>query len=609
MNIDEDDMPTRQAELLELFRTAGYDPEREVLQLDRLIDAERLLADAAHDPRQAVISVLRAQRLEARAKALGAQSARASEELGKLLEGLLGPAPILCRLEGLRPENGSPARALCHMNGQLRELPIHPSVEIEDLERLQPWQYVCVHPQETVVIGTSEDPLLFERAQGELVELRGWHDKEHGLVRVQRTGHEESIAALAPALRDRHAGDRLPPRARLVLLRGDDRWVIATLPAESIESRFEVPIDQITTRLEDLAGMEEIVDRVVEDVLLCFVHPDLREQFDLRPLRGMLLYSFNPGMGKTALARGLALWLAELGDELGFDVALFVVKPNELKSVWHGGDARLVREELCGSIAARLAAPRSRPLFVLTVLDEIDSLGKRSGGEGGPALSGAHDDAVQSLLAEMDGMVQQATEPGRPIAQVLWIGLTNRPDALDEALKRPGRFGDLVLEMPRVTLEVAESILAIYARRSGLPWFLDGEVVAGLASDVVRERILRPAAGEVFDEVVLRYWTDSTEPTEVTAGDVMAGVHYMEGMNSAKKRAARRSFEGSGVPAVRYEDVVSGLIEQACAAARQMEADRQMLARQLCVRSRIAKVEAVASDTLLEHRYRSLGSL
>jgi hypothetical protein len=85
-------------------------------------------------------------------------------------------------------------------------------------------------------------------------------------------------------------------------------------------------------------------------------------------------------MGKTALPRAIALWLHEHRDQFGFDVLIYAVKPNETKSMWHGEDARIVREDLFGAIRARQALPRTRPLIILVVLDEIDSLGKPPAG-------------------------------------------------------------------------------------------------------------------------------------------------------------------------------------------------------------------------------------
>ena len=170
------------------------------------------------------------------------------------------------------------------------------------------------------------------------------------------------------------------------------------------------------------------------DVVKRILRSEIREQFDLTPLHGVLLTSAKPGMGKTALMRAFARWLHELGQLHGFDLVLYVVKPNELKVVWHGGDAKLVREELCGAIRARQRKERTLPLFQFVVLDEVDSLGSRAGGDDsfGPTSS-AHNDAVQALLAEMDGMDQQMLPPGTPPAHVVFCGLTNRPDLVDAA--------------------------------------------------------------------------------------------------------------------------------------------------------------------------------
>ena len=110
-----------------------------------------------------------------------------------------------------------------------------------------------------------------------------------------------------------------------------------------------------------------------------------------------------------------ALWLAEQG----FDVALYHVKPNQLKSMWWGEDARLVREDLFGSLRARQAAPRARPLVQLLIFDEIDSLQKRGGGER-HVSSSSHSDALEALLVEMQGLAAGSSAQGGPPAHLLW---------------------------------------------------------------------------------------------------------------------------------------------------------------------------------------------
>ena len=132
--------------------------------------------------------------------------------------------------------------------------------------------------------------------------------------------------------------------------------------------------------------------------MLRIYHPNIRERFGLEPLKGILLYS-RPGMGKTAFVRAIAMWLHERRDQLGFDVVLYVLKPNEAKSMWHGEDSRIIREDLWGAIRARQTLPRERPLVQMVVIDEADSLGRRAGA-GEAIVSSAQSDALESMSSE-----------------------------------------------------------------------------------------------------------------------------------------------------------------------------------------------------------------
>jgi hypothetical protein len=328
------------------------------------------------------------------------------EALQGILEGLLEERPLLCRPEGVSRGNGTDPRAIVAVASQLRELGIHPDVDVEAIRNLMPWHYLCVHPGEMVVTGYRDDPELFGRAHGDLVEFLGYVDEARGLVRVSHLGHEERIVTLAPPLREREL--RAP--AQLVLQRDNDRWAIDVVPQEHRESRFEISVDGITTSLDDLAGLDPVVEVLVEDALLRLVRPDLLTLFGTGSLKGVILESHKPGQGKTAMIRAYAAYLRDLGGVHDFEVALYYVPPGGLTTVWHGGDSKLVREDLCGAIRARQMRPRSRPLIQLVVLDEIDSLGKRSG----EFVSPAGNAAVTALLSEMDGIMQWQGDPEQP---------------------------------------------------------------------------------------------------------------------------------------------------------------------------------------------------
>jgi ATP-dependent 26S proteasome regulatory subunit len=530
------------------------------------------------------------------------KGAQAAEQLEQLLKGLVAQNANLFHLEMLRNVPSGQMRAICRMGTQLQELGVHPDVSVETLKHLLPWEYVCVH--DGVVIGTwCDDPLLLGLQLGDAVTFEGYVHRERRQVRVSQPGREEIIVTLAPPLPQ----ESLRRGMKLILQRDDPRWAIAAFPAEHAESKFEIPLDQVHTRPEDLAGLDELFAEFLQDILLRVVFTDIRDRFDLAPLRGALLYSYQPGMGKTAFCEALAVWLRDFGAEHEFDVALYHVKPNQLKSMWWGEDARIVREDLFGALRARQALPRERPLVQLLVFDEIDSLQKRGGAER-TVSSSSHSDALEALLVEMQGLAANSTAQGGPPAHLLCVGLTNQPHRLDEALKRPGRFGDLVRSMPAITPESAVDILAIYARKASLPWFLDGAEHTSLPGDMVRARFLSPAVARVFPLVVARYATDTQRTIDVTAGEILASVHYQDAMNRAKRRAGLRTLHELGIPAVCPEDVMDGLLDAAVETAQQMQADPAMLVHQLQIKVPVARVLVVPRGELEQHQFLKLHS-
>jgi ATP-dependent 26S proteasome regulatory subunit len=547
------------------------------------------------NPAEVIAELFRARGRAAKAEHNCARAAEAATNLEGILKGLLDGNATYYRLEAIRRTAEGSALAVCHVGNLLREFPVHPNLDVSLLEALEPWEYVRV--REDVAVGVwAGEPSLLAAAQGSVVSFKAICDDSQGLVQVQQDGHGEWIARLARHLRRL----TLTPASRLVLLRDDPRWAIGLLPSLATQSRFELPVGQIKTRLEDLAGIEPIARRLIEDVLVHVIYPAVRKEFNLKPMHGFLLSSCQPGMAKTALMRAFGVWLVELGEQGDFEVVLYAVPPNALKNLFHGEDARIVREDLFGAIQARRQIPRNRPLIQYVMFDEVDSLGRRADANI-MITSSAQSDALEALLAEIDGVVQQQVTDGPPSYLILG-GTTNLPERVDEALKRPGRLGDLILEMPRIDIEVAEDIMAIYGR-GPLAWYWGGGIRRDVDEDFIRTQFLRPALAAVFPTTVLHYTTDQQKRIAVSAGEILAGVHYEQAMNEAKKRAALRRIREIGVPAIAFDDIVECLLNSAADVAEQMQADRNMLVRQLQLKLNPVSAEAVDRRQLQEHRY------
>jgi transitional endoplasmic reticulum ATPase len=152
-------------------------------------------------------------------------------------------------------------------------------------------------------------------------------------------------------------------------------------------------------------------------ILYPIEHPDKFQKFGMSPSKGVLFYG-PPGCGKTLLAKAVA-------NECSSN--FISVKGPELLTMWFGESEGNVREVFD---KARSAAP------CVLFFDELDSVGvARSSGGGGDA-GGAGDRVLNQLLTEMDGAGAKKN--------LFFIGATNRPEILDEALIRPGRLDQLI---------------------------------------------------------------------------------------------------------------------------------------------------------------------
>jgi transitional endoplasmic reticulum ATPase len=186
------------------------------------------------------------------------------------------------------------------------------------------------------------------------------------------------------------------------------------------------------TRYEDVGGMRETIDMIREAVELPITHPEIFRRLHIRPHKGILFYG-PPGTGKTLLARAVA-------NESGAHF-IAVSGPEILNKFWGQSEARLrsIFNE------ARAKAP------AIILFDEIDSFASSR-----DMMSESFEATlVSQLLSLMDGL--------NNLGRVCVIATTNRPSALDPALRRPGRF-DHEIEVGLPDAEARLHILGIHTR-------------------------------------------------------------------------------------------------------------------------------------------------
>ena len=215
----------------------------------------------------------------------------------------------------------------------------------------------------------------------------------------------------------------------------------------------EVYVEIPTVHWEDIGGLEDVKKELREAVEWPLKNSEIFKRFGIRPPKGILLYG-PPGCGKTLLARAVAT-----ESEANF----ITIKGPEVFSKWVGESEKAIREVFR---KARMAAP------AVIFFDEFDSLVPRRGMGIGDSM--VTERVISQLLTEMDGIMR--------LEDVVVIAATNRPDIIDPAVLRPGRF-DRLIYVPTPDEKARLEIFKIYTKN--MP----------LAKDVNLEELARATKG------------------------------------------------------------------------------------------------------------------
>jgi len=279
----------------------------------------------------------------------------------------------------------------------------------------------------------------------------------------------------------------------------------------------EVMIETPNVTWEDIGGLAEVRQKMREGIELPLKNPDAFRKLGIRPAKGFLMFG-PPGTGKTMLAKAVAHEA-----EANFITA----RSSDLLSKWYGESeqqvARLFRR-------ARQVAP------TVVFIDEIDSLvPARGGGLGEPQVT---ERVVNTILSEMDGLEE--------LTGVVIVGATNRPNLVDPALLRPGRFDELVY-VPVPDVEGRRRILEIQTRKMPLAADVDLGAFAERAerytgadlADLVRRAGLEALKEGGSDTVTRANFEKAFEETRASVTPEMER-EYDEILKTLKQEGPRR---------------------------------------------------------------------
>ncbi|MHA1864979.1 MAG: CDC48 family AAA ATPase [Candidatus Heimdallarchaeaceae archaeon] len=270
----------------------------------------------------------------------------------------------------------------------------------------------------------SREEILLIHSRGmplaENVELKALADVTHGYVGadLEALCRESAMKTLRRVLPEIDLNEEKIPVEILDKLEVTQQDFINALKEITPTAVREVFIESPNVPFSKVGGLDKVIEEIREAIEWPLTHPEAFKQIGIKPPRGILLYG-PPGCGKTLIARAVAT-----ESEANF----ISVKGPEILSKWVGESEKAIREVFR---KARMAAPS------IIFFDEIDSLTPIRGMS---SDSNVTERVISQLLTELDGLEE--------LKDIVVLAATNRPDMVDTALLRPGRFDRLIYIKP-----------------------------------------------------------------------------------------------------------------------------------------------------------------
>ncbi|WP_068077449.1 CDC48 family AAA ATPase [Novosphingobium lentum] len=364
---------------------------------------------------------------------------------------------------------------------------------------------------------------------GDGVDLQELARTTHGFVGADLAAltREAAIDAVRRIMPKLDFDQQTIPPEVLDALRVERDDFIGALKRVQPSAMREVMVQAPTVGWADIGGLDEAQEKLREGVELPLKNPEAFHRLGIRPAKGFLLYG-PPGTGKTLLAKAVAKEA---------EANFIAIKSSDLLSKWYGESEQQI---------ARLFARARQVAPCIVFIDEIDSLVPARGSGASEPQATAR--VVNTILAEMDGLEE--------LQSVVLIGATNRPNLVDPALLRPGRFDELVYvgtpgEAGRLR------ILGIHTKQMPLAGDVDLAIIAARTErftgadleDVVRRAGLAAIRrdGGAVSQVTRADFEDALEDSRATVTPEME-EEYGKMKGELKRRAMEPGPLGFIVP-------------------------------------------------------------
>jgi len=311
-----------------------------------------------------------------------------------------------------------------------------------------------------------------------------------------------------------------------IVLKTEPSGVVQIFEDTEIEAREEAVKSESTAKVsyEDIGGLKEEIRTVREIIELPMKHPELFERLGIEPPKGVLLHG-PPGTGKTLIAKAVA-------NESGAN--FFSIQGPEIMNKFYGESEARLREKF-------EEAERSAPAILC--IDEIDSIAPKRGEVQGEVERRV----VAQLLSLMDGL----KERGR----VVVIGATNRPDDIDLALRRPGRFDrEIAIGVPDRNGRL--EILQIHTRGMPLAEDVNLENLAEITHGFVGAdlaALAREAAMKCLRRYLPALELENPIPAEVLDSIEVTMADFIEALKIVEPSALREVY--IEIPKVKWMDI------------------------------------------------------